>query len=146
MTDESLIPIADDTVRVMPHKTGSRAAQIAWLLLDASRSPYVVFVNIFVFSAYFTTVVIDDPVRGQVLWSYITLATAIGLAIGAPLLGAIADAGGPAQAMDRGLHHHWRAVHVRAVVRHAAHGRRSRLGDGRDCAVEPCVRVLADFL
>jgi len=98
MTDETAAPIIDTIApgvpRAAPHPPASRAAQIAWLLLDASRSPYVAFVNIFVFSAYFTTVVVPDPVRGQILWSYITVATAIGLALGAPLLGAIADAGG----------------------------------------------------
>lgn len=95
MTEEALVPVTDETVgRVPPHAAALRTAQFAWLLLDASRGPYVVFVNIFVFSAYFTTVVVPDPVRGQVVWSYITLATAIGLALGAPLLGAIADAGG----------------------------------------------------
>ena len=94
MLDETAAPVSDESVRVPPHRADSRIGQIAWVLLDASRSPYVVFVNIFVFSAYFTTVVIPDPVRGQIVWSYITVATAIGLALGAPLLGAIADAGG----------------------------------------------------
>ncbi len=98
MTDETAAPVIDTLApgvpRAAPHAPASAGAQIAWLLLDASRSPYVAFVNIFVFSAYFTTVVVADPVRGQILWSYITVATAIGLALGAPLLGAIADAGG----------------------------------------------------
>ena len=98
MTDETAAPIIDTLAPgvpvAAPHPLTSMAAQIAWLLLDGSRSPYVVFVNIFVFSAYFTTVVVTDPVRGQILWSYITVATAFGLALGAPLLGAIADAGG----------------------------------------------------
>jgi UMF1 family MFS transporter len=53
-----------------------------------------VLVNIFVFSAYFSTVVISDPVRGQIIWSYTSAVGAILVAIGAPLLGAIADAGG----------------------------------------------------
>ncbi|MEI9887689.1 MAG: MFS transporter [Rhizomicrobium sp.] len=96
MTDAAPIidTLAPGVPLAAPHPPTSTAAQVAWLLLDASRSPYVVFVNIFVFSAYFTTVVVPDPVRGQILWSYITVATAIGLALGAPLLGAIADAGG----------------------------------------------------
>ncbi|MEJ0005461.1 MAG: hypothetical protein WDM77_03515 [Steroidobacteraceae bacterium] len=51
-------------------------------------------VNIFVFSAYFSTVVISDPVHGQVVWSYTSAVGAILVAIGAPILGAIADAGG----------------------------------------------------
>ena len=62
--------------------------------LTAPGSPYNVLVNIFVFSAYFTTVVVPDSVRGQVLWSYTSSMGALLVAIGAPILGAIADAGG----------------------------------------------------
>ncbi len=51
-------------------------------------------VNIFVFSAYFSTVVIGDPVRGQTVWSSLTSAAAIIIALTAPVLGAVADAGG----------------------------------------------------
>ncbi len=77
-----------------PHKGASTLGQIAWALYDGARSPYNVLVNIFVFSAYFTTVVIPDSVRGQEVWSGVTAASAILVAIGAPILGAIADAGG----------------------------------------------------
>jgi UMF1 family MFS transporter len=72
----------------------SRLAQLSWALFDGARSPYNVLVNIFVFSAYFSTVVIPDPVRGQTMWSIVTSAAAIVIALTAPLLGAIADAGG----------------------------------------------------
>ena len=68
--------------------------QFAWALFDGCRSPYNVLVNIFVFSAYFTAVVIPDSVHGQVVWSYVTSTAAFLVAIGAPILGAIADAGG----------------------------------------------------
>ncbi len=56
--------------------------------------PYNVLVNIFVFSAYFSTVVIPNGVEGQARWSFITAAGAIIVALTAPVLGAIADAGG----------------------------------------------------
>lgn len=69
-------------------------AQFCWALCDGSRGPYSTLVNIFVYSAYFSTVVVPDAVRGQVLWSYITSAAALLVALGAPVLGAIADAGG----------------------------------------------------
>ena len=36
--------------------------QLAWAACDGARSPYNVLINIFVFAAYFTTVVIPDPV------------------------------------------------------------------------------------
>ena len=77
-----------------PHKGASTLGQIAWAMYDGARSPYNVLVNIFVFSAYFATTVIPDPVRGQTVWSGVTAAAAILVAIGAPILGAIADAGG----------------------------------------------------
>ena len=69
-------------------------AQFSWALFDGCRSPYNVLVNIFVFSAYFTGVVIPDSVHGQVVWSYVTSSAAFLVALGAPILGAIADAGG----------------------------------------------------
>ncbi len=72
----------------------SKVSQFAWALCDGSRVPYNVLVNIFVFSAYFSSVVIPDPVAGQARWSFITAAGAIIVALTAPVLGAIADAGG----------------------------------------------------
>jgi UMF1 family MFS transporter len=69
-------------------------ARWAWVIADGARTPYFILVSLFVFSAYFTTMVVGDPVRGQVLWSQVSTLAAIALAIGAPLLGAIADAGG----------------------------------------------------
>jgi UMF1 family MFS transporter len=69
-------------------------AQFSWAALDFARVPYNTLVNIFVFSAYFSTVVIGDAKQGQIVWSYITSASALMVALGAPLLGAIADAGG----------------------------------------------------
>jgi UMF1 family MFS transporter len=72
----------------------SALAQFCWAVFDGARSPYNVFINIFVFSAYFSTVVIPDPVRGQTWWSYITAGASILIAITSPVLGAIADAGG----------------------------------------------------
>jgi MFS transporter, UMF1 family len=66
----------------------------SWALFDGARIPDNVLVFIFVFSAYFSTVVIADPVRGQEVWSYTSAVGAILVAIGAPILGAIADAGG----------------------------------------------------
>ena len=71
-----------------------RRGPLAWALFDGARAPYNVLVNIFVFSAYFTTVVVPDPLRGQVLWSYTSSLGALLVALGAPVLGAIADAGG----------------------------------------------------
>jgi UMF1 family MFS transporter len=74
--------------------SASPLGQLAWAVFDGARSPYNVLVNIFVFSAYFSTVVIPDPVRGQAMWSFVTSTAAIIVALTSPVLGAIADAGG----------------------------------------------------
>ncbi len=78
----------------MTHDKSSATGRFAWALFDGARSPYNVLVNIFVFSAYFTTIVVPDSVHGQVVWSYTSSMGALLVAIGAPILGAIADAGG----------------------------------------------------
>src|SRR5215469_13082567 len=75
-------------------RSASALGQLSWALFDGGRGPYSVLVNTFVFSAYFSTVVFADPVRGQEVWSYLTAIGAFAVAIGAPILGAIADAGG----------------------------------------------------
>lgn len=75
-------------------RPASLLGQIAWAACDGARSPYNVLVNIFVFAAYFSTVVIPDPVRGQTVWSFVSSAGALLVAVGGPVLGAIADAGG----------------------------------------------------
>lgn len=75
-------------------RPASLIGQIAWAAGDGARNPYNVLVNIFVFAAYFTTVVIPDPVRGQTIWSFTEAVGAILVALGGPVLGAIADAGG----------------------------------------------------
>ncbi len=77
-----------------PHRGASRLGQLCWALGDGARSPFNVLVNIFVFSAYFSTVVITDPVKGQTTWSFVTSLSALIIALSAPILGAIADAGG----------------------------------------------------
>ena len=69
-------------------------AQIAWVVSDGARAPYSSLITLFVFSAYFTTVVAGEPVRGQALWSYTVATAALIVAIGAPIMGPIADAGG----------------------------------------------------
>jgi len=97
----SATSIAASSVAGMPSGTDAAArasagplAQFSWALFDGARCPYNVLVNIFVFSAYFSTAVIPDPVRGQAIWGAITAIAALVVAITAPVLGAIADAGG----------------------------------------------------
>ncbi|MCW2387304.1 UMF1 family MFS transporter [Sphingobium sp. B11D3B] len=74
--------------------TQSRGTQMAWALYEAARNPFYVLINIYVFSAYFANRVVGDPVWGQALWGYILSTAALCVALCAPLLGTIADAGG----------------------------------------------------
>jgi UMF1 family MFS transporter len=76
-----------------PHAQ-SRGQQVAWALYECARNPFYVLINIYVFSAYFANRVVGDPVWGQALWGYILSTAAVFVALSAPLLGTIADAGG----------------------------------------------------
>lgn len=87
----AVTPVAADGAR--PHAQ-SRGQQVAWALYECARNPFYVLINIYVFSAYFANQVVSDPVWGQALWGYILSTAAIFVAICAPLLGTIADAGG----------------------------------------------------
>src|SRR5580704_13061013 len=49
----------------------SRIGQASWALYEWARNPYYILVIIYIFSPYFTNVVVGDPVRGQVVWGYI---------------------------------------------------------------------------
>lgn len=68
--------------------------QFAWATYECARNPFYVLINIYVFSAYFASTVVSDPVWGQSLWGYTLSAAAIVVALTAPVLGVIADAGG----------------------------------------------------
>ena len=57
----------------------------------------------YVFGPYFVSRVAADPVHGQAVWGYAIAAASVVVALTAPVLGAIADAGGTAQAMGAGL-------------------------------------------
>lgn len=84
-----------------PHEisaTGDRAAsplgQVSWAVFEWARNPYVLLVTIYLFAPYFSKTVVDDPVRGQALWGFIAAMGGLIVAVLAPFLGAVADAGG----------------------------------------------------
>ena len=79
--------------------TGDRIAsplgQISWAMFDFARVPYVLLITIYIFAPYFAhTLVAGDPVRGQALWGDIQAASGLIIALIAPFIGAISDAGG----------------------------------------------------
>ncbi|WP_372423012.1 MFS transporter [Salinarimonas chemoclinalis] len=72
-----------------------RRALVGWALFDWSTQPFFTLVVTFVFGPYFVNAVASDPVTGQTQWMLATSAAGLSLAILSPVLGAIADAGGP---------------------------------------------------
>jgi UMF1 family MFS transporter len=72
----------------------STRARIAWALYDWANSAYATLIVTFVFSTYFALAVVDDAVRGQQLWGWAASASGLAVALLAPVVGAVADAGG----------------------------------------------------
>ncbi len=72
-----------------------RKGLIGWALYDWANSPYTTLIITFVFAAYFSQGIVGDEIRGQELWGYTASIAGLIIAIGSPILGAIADAGGP---------------------------------------------------
>jgi len=72
----------------------SPLGQVSWALFDFARNPYVLLITIYLFAPYFTSVLMHDPVEGQAVWGNIQGYAGVTIALLAPFLGAIADAGG----------------------------------------------------
>jgi Permeases of the major facilitator superfamily len=85
---------AGDTDTSATAKTAPWRARFSWAMFDWANQPYFTVITTFIFAPYFTSQVIGDPVQGQSLWGFTLAFSAAVVAIGAPFLGAIADAGG----------------------------------------------------
>jgi UMF1 family MFS transporter len=72
-----------------------RGARLAWAFFDWAAQPFFTLVATFVFAPYFVSALATDAVSGQAMWGYATGAAGLIIALFAPVLGAIADAGGP---------------------------------------------------
>jgi UMF1 family MFS transporter len=72
----------------------SRRALVGWVLFDWAGQPYYTLILTFLFAPYFANVVVGDSARGQAIWGYAAAAAGILVAIGSPLLGAMADGRG----------------------------------------------------
>lgn len=75
-------------------RVASKLGQVSWAMFDGARTPYILLVTIYIFAPYFTNVLVNDPVRGQALWGDIQGYSGLVIALLAPFIGAIADAGG----------------------------------------------------
>ncbi len=71
-----------------------RRAIVSWAFYDFANSPFTTLVVTFVYSTYFTKAIASDPIIGTALWSRAVTTTAVIVALGSPILGALADRGG----------------------------------------------------
>ncbi len=78
-----------------PAGEAAPAGKFGWAMFDWANQPFFTVVVTFIFAPYFTSVVVGDPVAGQALWGYTQAIAGVTIALLAPFLGAIADAGGP---------------------------------------------------
>lgn len=72
----------------------SPLGQWAWAWFEGARNPHVLLITIYIFAPYFYLQLVGDPVRGQALWGDLNSLAGLIIAFVAPVLGAIADAGG----------------------------------------------------
>ena len=82
------------TAALTPQTTAPRRALVSWALFDWAAQPFYTLVLTFLFAPYFASVVVGDVARGQSLWGYGAAAAGVLIAIGSPLLGALADGRG----------------------------------------------------
>lgn len=71
-----------------------RGRVAAWCLFDWANSAFPALVMTFIFATYFTKAVAASPEEGTALWGWAMGAAGLGIAIFAPLGGAIADQAG----------------------------------------------------
>src|SRR5262249_11205531 len=75
-------------------KIGGARAVWSWALYDFANSPFTTLVVTFIYATYFAKGIVGDEIRGTELWSHAVSITAIVVALGSPVLGALADRGG----------------------------------------------------
>ena len=72
----------------------SRLGQISWALYDWANSAFSVVIITFIFATYFSQAIAADEVTGTTQWAMAIAGSAVGIILLAPVLGAVADAGG----------------------------------------------------
>ncbi len=73
---------------------GRRRALVAWCLYDWANSAFPTVVITFIFPVYFTTALAETPEAGAWQWGVALGLSGFGVALFAPILGALADQGG----------------------------------------------------
>lgn len=86
-----------------PVKAAPFRAIASWVLFDWAAQPFYTLILTFLFAPFFATTVVGDEARGQQLWGYAAALAGIIIAIGSPLLGAMADGRGRRKPWIAGL-------------------------------------------
>lgn len=85
-------PVNSATDAVTPR--AHRRALWAWAMYDWANSAFAAIVQTFIFAAYFTQQIAADPIEGTGMWGTTLGVAGVVVALGGPLLGAVADHGG----------------------------------------------------
>ncbi len=85
---------SDDAGLPPESRPGHRKAVWGWMFFDWANQPFHTLVLTFIFAPYFVLQVASDPVSGQAAWGWAVTAGSLAIAVLAPILGAVADAGG----------------------------------------------------
>jgi MFS transporter, UMF1 family len=72
----------------------SLPALAGWVLFEWAAQPFYTLIVTFLFGPYFVNVFVGDPIWGQSLWAYCAATAGIIIALGSPIVGAIADVKG----------------------------------------------------
>lgn len=86
------VPIAANPASAVKERAPA-GALAGWILMDWALQPFHTLIVTFLFAPYFTNAVAGDPVRGQAWWGYAAAVAGVVIALGGPILGAMADRG-----------------------------------------------------
>lgn len=75
-------------------RSAPTSALAGWVMFEWATQPFYTLIVTFLFGPYFVNSVVGDKAHGQALWGYAAAAAGILIAIGSPLLGAVADVKG----------------------------------------------------
>lgn len=76
-------------------KAGAGPAAITgWLLFDVATQPIFTLLTTFIFAPFFAGRIAENAVQGQSLWGFAAGAAGLCIALGSPVLGAVADVSG----------------------------------------------------
>jgi UMF1 family MFS transporter len=73
---------------------GQTRRVVAWTLYDWANSSFTTIVVSFIYSSFFVSAMVGDPILGQALWGWAVSVSAIFIALLSPVVGAMADRGG----------------------------------------------------